>query len=135
MSAKTMIRRNLRALGVAGALVAGIVAGAAPASASTIPDGHIQFCAQGGYAGYIDILSTPIPGTNATTRSLTSTVQKPGDCWWTSFDTIGQWVQVDVVGLHTNGSAFYIDSYWWNSRTGLGIGAEGGENSAWTQDW
>jgi hypothetical protein len=135
MSAKTMIRRTLRALGVAGVLVAGVVAGAAPASASAIPNGHIQFCAQGGYSGYIHILSAPIPGTGATTPSLASTIQNPGNCWWTSFNTSGQWVQVDVVGIHSNGSEFYINSYWWNSRTGLGIGAEGGENSAWTQEW
>jgi hypothetical protein len=131
-----MFKRAISTLGVAGAITAAVVGGAAQASASTIPNGNIQICAQGSYPAYIHVLPAPIPNSGgATTGTFESFVQSPGNCWMHSFDSDGQTVQVDVVGLHGNGSEFYIRSYWWNSQTGLGIGAEGSEWSPWTEQW
>jgi hypothetical protein len=137
MSIKMSLRSKLAAFCSVGALaIAGLTVSASAASASTIANGHIQICAQGDYPAFIHILSETIPNSGgATTGSLESPIQSPGSCWWTAFDTRGQWVQVDVVGIHSNGQEFYIRSYWWNSSGGLGIGAEGDQWSPWTQTW
>jgi hypothetical protein len=137
MSIKMSLRKTLVAFCSASALaIAGLTASAPAASASTIPNGNIQICAQGDYPAFIHILSTSIPNSGGeTTRDLSSPIEYPGSCWWTPFDTAGQWVQVDVVGIHSDGQQFYIGSYWWNSSSGLGIGAEGDQWSPWTQTW
>lgn len=132
-------RRALTAAGVAGALAATAVAGATDASASTIPDGHIQLCAQGSYGVFLHILSVPIPNSAAITGSVDSIVLHPNEgwnsCWWTPWNTHGQRAQVDIVEVRPDGSQFYIGSKWWNSDTGLGIGAEGSESHPWLQTW
>jgi hypothetical protein len=71
------------------------------------------------------------------TTGFESHVVLPGQCWWNQQpdSTLGQWQQVDVVGYHSNGSEFYIRSYWWNSDSGLGIGAEGDQWSPSTETW
>jgi hypothetical protein len=136
-----VVRRVLVSVGVVGVL--GVVVGlggGGVAAASTIPNGHVQICAQGSYPVFIHILSAKVPNSGGlTTETLQSTITSPNQgsnsCWWTQFDTFGQSVQVDVVGLHSNGKEFYIGSKWWNSSTGLGIGAEGSESSPWLQTW
>lgn len=128
----------LAALGIAGVLAAVSAVGAADASASTIPNGHIQICAQGSYPAFIHVLSKNL-GNGLSTGTFSSAVESPNEgsssCWWTQFDTHGQSVQVDVVGLDSNGNQFYIGSRWWNSSTGLGIGAEGSSSSPWIETW
>jgi hypothetical protein len=137
MQVSRRLKRTVTALSAVGVLSGAVIAGSAGmASASTIQNGHIQICAQGDYPAFIHVLSEPVPNSGGeTTESLESPVQSPGSCWWTPFNTLGQWVQVDVVGLHSDGSQFYIHSYWWNSSTGIGIGAEGDQWSPWTQTW
>lgn len=129
-------KRTAVVLGLCGVVAAAVTVGATEASASTIPAGHIQICAQGSYPAYIHLLSEPVPNSNLYTRDLSSPVQESGQCWWTAFDTGGAWVQVDVVGVHpSSGQDFYIGSYWWNSSSGLGIGAEGTESAPWMEQW
>jgi hypothetical protein len=142
VSLRILGRRAPLAVGLAGLVAAAVVAGAASASASTIPNGHIQICAQGDYPVFIHVLSEPIPNSGgATTQSFESPVVSPNQgsnsCWWNqnSFSTGGQQVQVDVVGVHQNGSQFYIRSERWNGSSGLGIGAEGSESSPWVETW
>lgn len=135
---KVVLRGLLTALGLSGVVAATLVSGASSASASTIPNGHIQICAQGNYPVYLHVLSKPIPNSGgATTQSFASFVVSPGNCWWNdfSFTTFGMSVQADVVGLRPNGQEFYIGSKWWNSSGGLGIGAKGDQNSPWLQTW
>jgi hypothetical protein len=130
-------RNGLIAFGSAGALaITGLTVGAPAASASTIQNGWIQLCAQGDYPAFIHINDATIPNSNGeTTGSAWSFTENPGSCTWFPFNTDGLWLQVDVVGIHSDGQQFYIDSYWWNSSTGLGIGAEGDQYSPWTQTW
>lgn len=108
---------------------------ATSASASTIPNGQIQLCAQGNYPAYIHILDRQINDSGASTGGFASTIVNPGDCWITSFNTHGGANQVDVVGLRPDGSEFYIGSQWWNSATGLGLGAEGSPESPYIWQW
>jgi hypothetical protein len=141
LSLRSFGRRTLVTLGLTSAVVATVIVGAANASASTIPNDHIQICAQGTYPVFIHVLSAPIPNANEITATFESFIVFPNQgansCWWNQipFTTSGQWVQVDVVGMHANGSEFYIGSKWWNSQGGLGIGAEGNESSPWIQTW
>lgn len=133
------LKRGAVAVGAVSALSGALIAGSAGvASASTIPAGHIQICAQGDYPVFIHVLPATIPNSGGeTTTSFASPVVNPGQCWWDQnpFSTQGQWPQVDVVGIHSDGSQFYIRSYWWNSDSGLGIGAEGDQWSPWTETW
>jgi hypothetical protein len=105
------------------------------ASASTIPLGQLQLCAQGDYPVYLVQRSVPIPGTNMTTTSVgsvgigpgqpVSSGQQPG-CWQEQVNTHGQWAPVEVYGTRPDGSAFSLGTQWYNSSvSGLGIGAEG----------
>jgi hypothetical protein len=141
MSMKSIARRAVVGFGLFGVVATAIVTGAADASASTIPAGHIQICAQGDYPVFIHVLSEPVPNSNEFTRSLVSRVVSPNEgsasCWKnsTEFTTLGRSVQVDVVGLHSDGSQFYIGSEWWNSQTGLGIGAEDTVSSPRLETW
>ena len=139
MKISRKLKRIARAISAAGILSGAVIVGSVGvASASTIPNGHIQICSQGHYRGFIHVLPKLIPNSGgATTRSFESPIVKPGKCWWNrqKFSTAGQWVQVDVVGLHTNGRQFYICSYWWNSSSGLGIGEEGRQWAPWTETW
>lgn len=141
MKISRKLKRVAAAISAASVLSGAVIVGSTGiASASTIPNGHIQICAQGDYSAFIHVLSEPIPNSNETTQTFASTIVVPGTphaCWWNQqpFDTFGQWVQVDVVGIHSNGQQFYIRSYWWNSSGGLGIGAEGDQWSPWTETW
>lgn len=133
MKVKNSVRRIAAGLGVAGLLSAGLVlAGTASASASTIPFGELQICAQGNYGAFVHVL--PPPGT--TLGDFASTIQWPGQCWTEPVTTDGQWAQVDVVGLRSDGSEFYIGSEWYNSSvSGMGIGAEGSSDSPYIWTW
>lgn len=96
------------------------------ASASTIPAGQLQICAQGDYTAYITQRPAPIPGTNMTTRGMSSRAVAPSQCWMQPVNTSGQWARVDVFGIRPDGSQFSLGSQWYNSSvSGLGIGAEG----------
>ena len=120
---------------VAVALAAGLgVVASAPASASTIPNGQIQLCAQGNYRAYVHVLPRDL-GDGSSTTGMMSTLVNPGDCWISGFNTHGGANQVDVVGIRSNGSEFYIGSQWWNSATGLGLGAEGTESNPYIWQW
>ncbi len=110
------------------------VATSAAASASTIPYGNVQLCAQGNYGAFVHVLPVYL-GNGLWTGDVTSTVQPAGACWMQRVNTGGQWAQVDVVGIHSDGSEFYIGSRWYNSGvSGIGLGAEGTEwsPSIWT---
>jgi hypothetical protein len=132
-------RRALVALGLTGAMAATVIVGAANASASTIPNGHIQICAQGTYPTFLHVLLAPSNSGDAGPFESFVVFPNQGSnsCWWneTPISTNGQWVQVDVVGFRANGAEFYIGSKWWNSDYGLGIGAEGSESAPWIQTW
>src|SRR3954447_4899741 len=129
------IGRTVAALTLVATVVGGVeVAGASSASASTIPDGKIQLCSQGNYWSFIHILSRSLNDVSST-LSMASFLVRPGDCYITSFNTLGGANQVDVVGLRPDGSEFYIGSQWWNSVTGLGIGAEGTPEHPYIWTW
>jgi hypothetical protein len=136
MKMKNSVRRIATGLGVAGLLSAGVVlASAGSASASTIPGGQLQLCAQGNYSAFVHVLSEPLPG-GGTSREFESTIQSPGQCWQEPVDTAGQWAQVDVVGIYPDGSQFYIGSESYNSSVaGMGIGAEGTTDSPYIWTW
>ncbi len=136
MSFRKVIRRIAVALGVT-ALVAvpAAVATSTAASASTIPYGYVQLCAQGNYWAYVHVLPVRLPNGDMRGDSQ-STVQPPGTCWMQGIDTAGQWAQLDVVGIHSDGSEFYIGSRWYNSGvSGIGLGAEGTEWNAYIWTW
>ena len=136
MKVKNSVRRIAVGLGVAGLLSAGaVLAGTATASASTIPFGELQLCAQGNYPAFVHVLSVQGPN-GLSTGDSASTIQSPGQCWMSPVNTLGQWAQVDVVGLHPDGSQFYIGSEWYNSSvSGMGIGAEGSSDSPFIWTW
>lgn len=133
---KNSVRRIAAGLGVAGVLGAGLVlASAATASASTIPGGQLQICAQGNYDVFVHVLPEPLPG-GGTSLETYSTLETPGSCWQEPVNTDGQWAQVDVVGVNPDGFQFYIGSEWYNSSvSGLGIGAEGTNTSPYLYTW
>ncbi len=134
MSISTRIKR-LGALAVGITAIAGLgVSTAVSASASTIPNGQIQICAQGNYPAYIHILPRSL-GNGATTTGMASVLINPGQCRTYGFNTLGGANQVDVVGIRPNGSEFYIGSQWWNSATGLGLGAEGTPSNPYIWQW
>jgi hypothetical protein len=136
MSIKRIIRRIGVTLAAAAAVAVPVVATTATqASASTIPYGNVQLCAQGSYPAFVHVL--PVRLSNGfTTREYWSTVESPGHCWMSGVDTAGQWAQVDVVGIHSNGSEFYIGSRWYNSSvSGIGLGAEGNEWNPYIWQW
>jgi hypothetical protein len=136
MSLRKVIRRIAVALG-ATALVAvpAAVTTSTPASASTIPYGHLQLCAQGNYRAVVHVLPVYLPGGDYL-GGFESTIQWPGQCWIESVDTRGQWAQVDVVGLRKDGSRFYIGSRWYNSSvSGMGLGAEGTQWNPYIWTW
>jgi hypothetical protein len=129
------MKRRIGALAAGVAMAAGLgLSAAAPASASTIPNGKIQICAQGNYPVFIHILPRSL-GNGATTHGLRSAIFGPGQCWIFDFNTLGGANQVDVVGLRPDGSEFYIGSQWWNSSTGLGLGAQGSPSNAYIWQW
>jgi hypothetical protein len=135
MRISSLVKRVAVAAGVTAAVVGGSTVAA---SASTIPNGQLQICSQGNYWSYIHVLSAPVPGGNGmTTQTFASTLVAPGTCWKQPVNTLGAWVQVDVVGLYnTSGHEFYIGSQWYNSSVaGLGIGAEGTTTSPFIWTW
>ncbi|MDT5040606.1 MAG: hypothetical protein QOE51_1591 [Actinoplanes sp.] len=117
-----------------GAAVLGLAA--APASASTIQNGWLQFCVQGPYDAFVHVLSTNVPNSGGMmTREFLSTVMGPGECHWWPVNTLGQWAQVDVVQVKSNGSQRWINDVFYNSNTGLGVGATGTSDSPWVNTW
>ncbi|MCX2731487.1 hypothetical protein OOZ19_14675 [Saccharopolyspora sp. NFXS83] len=96
----------------------------ATASASTVPDGQVQICAQGDYAAYVDIHPVELGG-GMTSPGFMSTVQKPGSCWQSKVNTSGATAPVDVWGIRADGSKFHVGASSFNSKTGLGLGAQG----------
>jgi hypothetical protein len=137
MSLRNVIRRIGVAL-AATALVAVPVALAtsSPASASTIPYGNLQFCAQGSYPAYVHVLREPIGFGGGTSPETISTIVFPGQCWMNPVSTAGVWAQVDIVGLRSNGSEFWVGNSWYNSSvSGIGLGAEGSEWNHWYWQW
>jgi hypothetical protein len=130
------MKRRIGALMAGVAMATGLgLSAAAPASASTIPNGKIQICAQGNYWAYIHILPRYIGGGGMSTRTMTSVAVRPGECEIYSFNTLGGANQVDVVGLRPDGSEFYIGSQWWNSATGLGLGARNTPSNPTIWQW
>ncbi|MCE0537919.1 hypothetical protein LWF15_20710 [Kineosporia rhizophila] len=129
--------RRLLAICAAASAATGIGAVAAPAaSASTIPPGHIQICAQGDYHSSIQIVSQPIPGVLATTGGLDMVPVAPGGpCSMTEFDTHGATVEVRVWGFAPDGTAFPMHSQFYNSAQGLGIGTQGTSSAPYYWLW
>jgi len=134
------LRKAIRRIGLAVAATALVavpvaVATSSPASASTVPYGYLQFCAQGSYPAYVHVLSEPLP-TGGTSRSYWSTVVRPGQCWMSPVNTAGVWAQVDIGGLRSNGSEFWVGNSWYNSSvSGIGLGADGSEWNHWYWQW
>lgn len=151
---------HFRRTAVAGAAVAAIAAAGAvfaqSASASTIPAGQIQICAQGDYSAFIHVLGNVRPDPNYRDPSglqqaftsvqpthpadpgggVVSSVVSPQQCQVLGLDTAGATAQVDVVGLRPDGSEFYITSSSWNSsQSGLGIGTEGTSAAPFVWQW
>jgi hypothetical protein len=142
-----MKRLAARAATVAAAtaIVGGLVAGAVatPASASTIQRGWIQFCVQGNYTAFIHVLSELDPKTGRDTTTVQTSPMRPGQvinggppgCTWFPWDTDGVSVQVDVVRVAPDGSQHWINDTWYNSNSGLGIGAEGTQTNPYITTW
>ncbi|GLY20156.1 hypothetical protein Kisp01_71700 [Kineosporia sp. NBRC 101677] len=120
---------------IGAAAVIGAVAAPA-ASASTIPPGHIQICAQGDYHSSIQILPQPIPGVLATTGGLDMVPVAPGEpCFMTNFDTHGATVEVRIWGFRPDGTAIPMYSQFYNSAEGLGIGTQGTSSAPYYWLW
>jgi hypothetical protein len=123
------LKLAVAALGTAGALSgAVIVGGTAAASASTIPGGHVQICAQGNYTAYIVF---PYRG------GFSSTLVPQGQCWW---DYMGgnSWEPINVYGIWNThpDQSFYIGTEWYDGAvSGIGIGAEGVTTSPYLETW
>jgi hypothetical protein len=129
------MNRRIGAMAAAVAAAVGLgLSAAAPASASTIPNGQIQICAQGDYPAFIHILPRDL-GEYGSTGGLATVNIPPGQCQIYNFDTAGGYNQVDVVGIRPDGSEFYLGSHWWNSATGLGLGAQGNPSNAYIWHW
>ena len=130
------MKKRIGALAAGVAMAAGLgLSAATSASASTIPNGQIQICAQGNYRAYIHILPRTINDSGFNTGGMASVLINPGQCRIYTFNTHGGANQVDVVGIRPDGSEFYIGSQWWNSNTGLGLGAQGSPSNAYIWQW
>jgi hypothetical protein len=119
------VRTRIVAIGAAAAALTGLALATGPqALASTIPDGHIQICAQGSYWAEIDVWKDSAGNGPA---ALSSGYIAPGTCWKGSLNTNGTTRRVGVSGALSSspGRAYDIGAVYWNSKTGLGIGAEG----------
>lgn len=124
--------RRVAAVTLATAAVATL--GATTASASTIPDGQFQLCAQGNYAvaGWID--SVPLDDASST-MGMGTRIVNPGDCViMDAPPTFGRTAPVTVVGYAADGSEFTVGYHGWNSSDGLGLGAQGtpGQHALWS---
>ncbi|SRR6266568_4633746 len=134
------LRNAIRRIGVALAATALVavpvaVATSSPASASTIPYGNLQLCAQGSYPAYVHVLSEPT-GSGGRSPETISTIVSPGQCWMYPVNTSGVWAQVDIVGLRSDGSDFWVGDSWYNSSvSGIGLGAEGSQWNYWYWQW
>ncbi len=94
------LRKVIRRVGVALATTALVavpiaVATSSPASASTIPYGNLQFCAQGSFPAYVHVLAEPT-GWGGRSPETISAIVRPGQCWMYSVSTAGVWAQVDI---------------------------------------
>jgi hypothetical protein len=122
------IMRIAVAVGTVGVLSgAGVAASVGPASASTIPKGYVQLCAQGNYRAYITFPH----------RKLQSFTVKPGTCWKEYMGGQGS-ERIRVYGwwnTHSNQS-FYIGSRKYDGAvSGIGIGAEGVTTKPYLYTW
>ncbi|MGW5645155.1 hypothetical protein ACWEV3_37265 [Saccharopolyspora sp. NPDC003752] len=125
MGVKNAVKRVVVGLGATGLLSGALLTGTvATASASTIPDGYIQICAQGNYSAFVDIHPAELGG-GGTTVGVISPVQRPGSCWLRKFSTHGVDAPVDVWGIRPDGSQFHVGAASYNSKDGLGLGAQG----------
>ncbi len=103
---------------------------------STIPVGNIQLCAQGDYDAVIDVHPAPVPGSEMTSKGVSSFVLPPGQCWIHALDTLGQSAEVDITGIDcSTGQTFSVGRTEWNSASGLGLGAEGTSGSPFWWEW
>ncbi|REH46162.1 hypothetical protein BCF44_107295 [Kutzneria buriramensis] len=112
-------RRWVAAAGLAG-LLSGVtlVASAQAASASTIQQGWIQLCSQGGYDSYLEF-----PAWHSAT-----TIVPQKQCDWWPVNTGG--ATILVVAHDDKGTS--LGSYWYNSSgEGLGIGTESDVKTGW----
>jgi hypothetical protein len=129
MKVSGKIKRIAAAASAVGVLSgAAIAASAGVASASTIPTGEVQICAQGNYAAYIEF-----PDLN----DSTSTVVPQGQCWISPVHSDG-WEPIDVYGIWNThpGQSFYIGTEWYDEAvSGIGIGAEGTSTSPYLWTW
>lgn len=128
MSIKRTLRRVLAPIAATALLSGAVVSLAAgPAEASSIPNGYLQLCAQGGYAAQLTVYPTEQNG-NVTEFHFSVA---EGTCYIQPVDTYGEtaWVEVDEADGTLVGYATY------NSDGGLGLGAEGSAGSPWVQNW
>ncbi|WP_190812458.1 hypothetical protein [Saccharopolyspora pogona] len=125
MGVKNAVKRVVVGLGATGLLSGALLAGTvATASASTIPNGYIQICAQGNYSAYVEVHPAELGG-GMTTGGMASTIQRPGNCWMQKLSTHGVDAPVDVWGIRPDGSTFHVGAASYNSKDGLGLGAQG----------
>jgi hypothetical protein len=113
------LKRIVAAVSTVGVLSGVVIAASAGvASASTIPTGRVQLCAQGNYAAYLQF---PDRG------GLESALVPQGQCW-DQYMGGNSWEPIKVYGVwNTNpNQSFYIGTEWYDGAvSGIGIGAEG----------
>ncbi len=128
MKVSGRLKRIVAAASTVGVLSGAVIAASAGvASASTIPKGYVQLCAQGNYTAY---LSFPDLG-------KTSTLVPPGQCW-DHYVGGNSWEPIKVYGVwNTNPSqSFYIGTEWYDGAvSGIGIGAEGVTTAPYLWTW
>jgi hypothetical protein len=144
MSMKRLAARSATVAAVT-AMLGGLIAGAVavPASASTIQQGWLQFCVQGNYTARIHVLSEKDPKTGGKTSEIETSTMNPGQvidggppgCTWFPFDTDGVSVQVDVIRVAPDRTEHWINDTWYNSNSGLGVGAEGTATNPYIATW
>jgi hypothetical protein len=118
MKVSGRIKRLAAAAGAVAVLSGTVIAaGAGAASASTIPKGYVQLCAQGNYVAYVKFPS----------RELQSFTVKPGHCWKEYMGGRSS-ESIKVYGIWNThpGQSFYIGTKKYDGAvSGIGIGAEG----------
>ena len=123
------LKRAAVAATAAGVLSGVVIAGtAAAASASTIPGGTVQICAQGNYTAYIVF---PYRG------GFASTLVPRGQCW-INYMGGNSWEPIKVYGVWNThpDQSFYIGTEWYDGAvSGIGIGAEGSTTSPYLWTW
>ena len=128
MKVSGKLKRIAAAMGAVGVLSGTVIAvSVGPASASTIPKGYVQLCAQGNYRAYITFPH----------RKIQSFKVKPNTCW-KEYMGGNRSEPIKVYGIWNTHPRknFYIGTEKYDGAvSGIGIGAEGVTTKPFLYTW